>query len=266
VRAESHDRFAARFASHGLRPEVLTACYAMAEATFAVTQTAPGRRARVLHITRESIANSRAERGPGDAGARACVSSGRAIPGCEVRILGETGEALGEGGVGEIAIRSASLFDGYRNQPEKTAEVLRDGWYLTGDYGFLDDGEIFVVGRKKDIIVVAGKNLYPEDIEDAVSLAPGVSAGRVVAFSIDDDRSGTEQVCVVAETAVEDEAGKKRVRRAVVEAAMGVDITVARVYLAPPRWLIKSSAGKPSRRANRERSLTELDFGARRTE
>jgi acyl-CoA synthetase (AMP-forming)/AMP-acid ligase II len=181
-------------------------------------------------------------------------------------VLDESGAMLDDGGIGEIAIRSVSLFEGYRNQPQKTADVMREGWYLTGDYGFLDHGEIFVVGRKKDIIVVAGKNIYPEDIEDAVSQVPGVAAGRVVAFSIDDERSGTEQVCVVAEAAAEDEASKKRLRRAIVEAAMGIDITVARVYLAPLRWLIKSSAGKPSRRANRERALAELDFGSRRTE
>jgi len=266
VRAESHDRFARRFASYGLKPEALTACYAMAEATFAVTQTPPGRAARVAHISRDFIAVARAEPIEAHLNARACVSSGRPIPGCEVRVLGEDGDPRPDGNIGEIAIRSVSLFDGYRNQPEKTAEVMRDGWYLTGDYGFVDNGEVFVVGRKKDIIVVAGKNLYPEDIEDAVGQVPGVAAGRIVAFSIEDDRSGTEQVCVVAETGVEDDAGKKRVRRAVIEAAMGIDITVARVYLAPLRWLIKSSAGKPSRRANRDRALAELDCGARRAQ
>lgn len=249
VRAESHGRFLQRFSGLGLRPGVLGASYAMAETTFAVTQTPPGRAARVLAASRHR---------------RACVSSGAPISGCEVRILDEGFAPLPEGEIGEIAVRSVSLFDGYRNLPEKTAEVMRNGWYLSGDLGFLDDGECFVVGRKKDVLVVAGKNLYPEDIEDAVGKVPGVIPGRVVAFSIDDERSGTEQVCVVAETASEDETSRRGICRAVIEAAMAVDVTVAKVYLAPPRWLIKSSSGKLSRHANRDRAIAELDSGARK--
>lgn len=266
VRAESHERFARRFEPYGLNRDALTACYAMAEATFAVAQTEPGRQARTLRVSRDSIGAARAELVNDEASGRDCVSSGHPIPGCEVRVVNESGERLPERSIGEIEIRSVSLFDGYRNQPEKTAAVLRDGWYLTGDLGFLDVGEIFVVGRKKDIIVVAGKNLYPEDIEDALGQVAGLLPGRIVAFSIDDDRSGTEQVCVVAETPAEDDAEKKKVRRAAVEAAMSIDVTLSRVYLAPPRWLIKSSSGKPSRHANRDRALAELEFGARRAE
>lgn len=264
VRAESHDRFERRFSPVGLRPDTLTACYAMAEATFAVTQTPPGRKARVVrHVSTSRTETRPAEQAVGGS-SRAHASSGAPIPGCEVRILDETGAAVPEGSTGEIAVRSVSLFAGYRNQAGKTAEVMRDGWYLTGDYGFLEQGECFVVGRKKDIIVVAGKNLYPEDIEDAVGQVPDVIPGRVVAFSIEDPRSGTEQVCVVVESPHFDEPEGRRIRRAVVEAAMAVDVTVSRVYLAPPRWLIKSSAGKLSRHANRERALAELDSGPRR--
>jgi acyl-CoA synthetase (AMP-forming)/AMP-acid ligase II len=175
------------------------------------------------------------------------------IEGCEVRIVGENGDDGEAQAVGEIVVRSPSLFDGYRNQPEKTAAVLSDGWYRSGDLGFLADGELFVVGRQKDVIVVAGKNIYPEDVEDAVGAVAGILPGRVVAFGEDDQQLGTERIAVIAESEVADREARSALRRRVVEAGMWVDVAIVRVYLVPPRWLIKSSAGKPSRRANRER-------------
>jgi fatty-acyl-CoA synthase len=261
VRADSHDRFHRRFAPYGFRREALCACYAMAETTFAVTQTTPGIEARRITVSRKGIGNGSAT--PAEAGGepgRECVSSGGPISGCEIRIVGDEGEDLPAGQVGEIAIRSVSLFDGYRNFAEKTAEVFRDGWYFSGDYGFQREGELYVIGRKKDIIIVAGKNIYPEDIEDTVGSVEGVLPGRVIAFGLEDEDSGTEQVCVVAESPALEDAPRKRLRLAIREACMAIDVTVARVYLAPPRWLIKSSAGKPARRANRERAVNDLSF------
>ena len=155
-------------------------------------------------------------------------------------------------------IHSVSMFDGYRHAADATAEVLRSGWYSSGDLGFRHGGELYVIGRKKDIIIVAGKNLYPEDIEDALGGVDGILPGRVVAFGADDPESGTERICVVAETARTGAQETKQLRRAVVEAAMQIDVTISAVFLVPPRWLIKSSAGKPSRRANKERALREL--------
>lgn len=255
VRAESHERFYRRFSSYGLRKEALGACYAMAETTFAVTQTSPGDSARELQVDREELSRGIIRLTEDVHRARVCVSSGGEIPACAVRIVGESCEDLPEGIVGEIAIRSTSLFSGYRNDPEKTAEVLKEGWFYSGDYGFQHEGEYYVIGRKKDIIIVAGKNIYPEDIEDTIGQVKGVIPGRVVAFGMEDAELGTENIGVIAETAVEGEKDKKFLRAAVVDAGMQMDVTISHVYLAPPRWLIKSSAGKPSRRANRERIL-----------
>jgi len=232
----------------------------MAETTFAVTQTPPGVEARKVNISLQGIGKGIAESAIGAETVRRCVSSGKPIPGCEIRILGETGEDLPDGSIGEIAIRSVSLFDGYRNNEEKTAEVLKDGWYTSGDIGFRQEGELFVVGRKKDMIIVAGKNIYPEDIEDVLSQVEGVLPGRVIAFGLEDEEAGTEQICVVAETPLTGETERKRLRLAIVETCMGIDVTVSRPYLAPPRWLIKSSAGKPARSANRERAINELNY------
>jgi acyl-CoA synthetase (AMP-forming)/AMP-acid ligase II len=133
--------------------------------------------------------------------------------------------------------------------------VLHDGWYRSGDYGFLWEGEAYVIGRKNDLIIVAGKNLYPEDIEDAVGAVDGILAGRVVAFGVDDPATGTQQVWVAAETQLTEEAALRTLRARVVEAGMRIDVTISVAKLVPPRWLIKSSAGKPSRSANRDRLL-----------
>jgi acyl-CoA synthetase (AMP-forming)/AMP-acid ligase II len=260
VRSESHERFYRSFARYGLRRESLAACYAMAETTFAVTQTPQGTEARKINISRHDIAKGIAKAATEADFIRECVSSGVPISGCEVRILGEKGEDLPPNSIGEIVIRSVSLFNGYRNNEEKTVEVLRDGWYFSGDYGFQQDGELYVIGRKKDIIIVAGKNIYPEDIEDAVVQVEGVLPGRVIAFGLEDDDSGTEQICVVAETPCTEESTRKRVRLSIVETCMAIDVTVAKVYLAPPRWLIKSSAGKPSRNANKNRAINSLTY------
>lgn len=259
VRAESHERFYRRFAPYGFRRESLAACYAMAETTFAATQTPPGVEAKKVDISLRGIGKGVAESATGAETVRRCVSSGMPISGCEIQVLDEKGEDLPDGSIGEIAIRSISLFDGYRNNEEKTAEVLKDGWYISGDIGFRQEGEFYVVGRKKDMIIVAGKNIYPEDIEDVLSQVEGVLPGRVIAFGLEDEVAGTEQICVIAETPLTGETERKRLRLAIVETCMGIDVTVSRAYLAPPRWLIKSSAGKPARSANRDRAINELN-------
>ena len=161
--------------------------------------------------------------------------------------------------MGELAIRSPALFEGYRNDPHSTARVLEAGRYRSGDLGFVRDGEVFVVGRKKDLIIVAGNNVYPEDVEDAVGRVGGILPGRVVAFGADDARSGTELLCVIAETEVPAD-GAKKLGLAVKQAGMAIDVTISRVFLVPPRWLIKSSSGKPARAANRARALEQLPY------
>jgi acyl-CoA synthetase (AMP-forming)/AMP-acid ligase II len=256
VRADSHQRFQERFAAHGLDRRALGACYAMAEATFAVTQTAPGQAAAVVYADRAALSEGRYQPASRDA-SRPCVSSGRVLSGCDVRVVNPAGEALPDGYVGEIEIRSVSMFDGYRNDETATQAVLRAGWYSSGDYGFRLAEDYYVIGRRKDLIIVAGKNLYPEDVEDAVGQVPGVIPGRVVAFGEEDDALGTEVVTVIAETASERAEHRKALRLEILKAGMAIDVTITRLYLAGPRWLIKSSSGKPSRRANRDR-LVEL--------
>ena len=260
VRHESHMRFLNRFKGYGFKQSTLSACYAMAETTYAVTQTAPGLLPSAIAVDRLQLAQGIVEVIDDPQKARICVSSGLIIKGCQVRIVDDTRKDVEAGRVGEIAIHSVSMFDCYRNYPEKTAAVLEDGWYYSGDYGFCYNDEYYIIGRKKDIVIVAGNNIYPEDVEDTVSKVEGVIPGRVVAFGADDVELGTDVLAVIAETKAESHDDRKHLKVRIQEAGLKNDLAITRVYLVPSRWLIKSSAGKPSRNANKERVLQNNDF------
>jgi fatty-acyl-CoA synthase len=253
VRYDDQEKFFRRFAPRGLRRDALSSCYAMAETTFAVTQTPPGLEPTTLAVDPRSLSQGYV-RPPVHGGAvRVCVSSGRVIPGCYIRIVDDQCNNLGDQRIGEVLIKSATMFDGYRNYPEKTAGAIRDGWYRSGDYGFKDAGDYYIIGRKKDVVIIAGNNIYPEDVEAVITGLAGVIPGRVVAFGEEDPRFGSERLSVVAETPLTDEAERRKLRMEIIKAGMAIDVTITNVYLVPPRFLVKSSAGKPSRSANKER-------------
>ncbi len=260
VRHESHMRFLHRFQNYGFKQSALSACYAMAETTYAVTQTKPGVLPRALPVDRQLLAQGTVEVIDDLQKARVCVSSGTLIKGCQVRIVDENRKDVEAGKVGEIAIHSVSMFDCYRNYPEKTADVLEDGWYYSGDFGFCYEDEYYIIGRKKDIVIVAGNNIYPEDVEDTVSKVEGVIPGRVVAFGADDAELGTEVLAVIAESNAVSHDDRKHLKIKIQEAGLKNDLAITRVYLVPARWLIKSSAGKPSRKANKERIFENNEF------
>lgn len=259
IRHDSHQKFADRFVKFGFNLLALTGMYGMAETTLACCQTEAGKLISEVAADRNELSNGKFKFAEGDAVVRICVSSGKLIDECQMKIVDENRNEVEDGLVGEVAVHSISMFDGYRNYPEKTAEVFVDGWYYTGDYGFKFENEFYIIGRKKDIIIVAGKNIYPEDIENVVNQVEGVIPGRVIAFGEDDETMGTEQVAIVAETKAETDEEKKNVRMAILRAGMSIDINIHKVYLVPSRWLIKSSAGKPSRKANKERLISGND-------
>lgn len=255
VRFLDQEKFFRRFAPYGLRRETLSSCYAMAETTFAVTQTAPGNEPATLPVDAQALSQGLVRSASDPATVKVCVSSGKLIPGCRIRIVDQELNDLPEDCVGEVLIRTPWMFDGYRNYPEKTAASLRDGWYLSGDYGFRSGEDFYIIGRKKDIIIVAGNNIYPEDVEAAVNEVPGVIPGRVVAFGEENPEFGSERLSVIIETALTDEADRHNLRIDVLQAGKAVNAAITNVYLVPPRFLVKSSAGKASRDANRERIL-----------
>lgn len=253
VRPESHEIFLKSFSKYGVKKTMFSACYAMAETTFAVTQVAPGEEPAVLTLDRNLLSKRIVKLVDAGNPIKLCASSGKPVSGCILKIIDPKGHELAEDQIGVIAIQSVSLFDGYRNNSEKTNQVMKDNWYLTGDLGFCHNGEYYILGREDDVVIVAGKNIYPEDIEGAVNKVNGVIPGRVVAFGIEDLKTGTQQVCVIAETSCESELEKDTLKLEIIKAGMAIDVTISMVVFVPLRWLIKSSSGKLSRKANKER-------------
>jgi acyl-CoA synthetase (AMP-forming)/AMP-acid ligase II len=257
VRAASHAIFYEKFQPYGLRPQALQTCYAMAENVFAVTQSPVGAQPVTAVVDSTAFISDRVVRAISDGGpGMTLMSSGRPLKNTALRVVDGSGEELGDGVVGEIAIRSDSMLSGYYNRPDATGKALINGWYLTGDYGFVLDGEVFVAGRKKDLIIVGGKNIYPQDLEALAGEVAGVHAGRVVAFGVFDERIGTEEVVIIAEadsrSAEERERLADEVRRYV---TVNSAVALRRVEIVGPRWILKTSSGKVARGANREKFL-----------
>lgn len=259
VRHDSHELFLERFRDNGVRPNMLGVSYAMAENTFAVTQTAPGHSPQLDVVDGYELRfdGYAKEVTVGASHAQTRVSCGRPIAGTEIRILDEQNQVVPDRVVGEVALRSNCLLTGYYRRPDLIPLDER-GWFLTGDMGYLASGELYIVGRRKDLIINAGKNIYPADIEAVVNGVDGVKAGRAVAFGVPDEREGTELVAVIAEVEPEDEDTRRVIGRTIrQDVARQTMVTVSYVYLVGPKWLLKTSSGKIARGANREKWLRE---------
>jgi acyl-CoA synthetase (AMP-forming)/AMP-acid ligase II len=257
VRVASHERFFARFAPYGLQRSALTTSYGTAENTLAITQSDPDRPLNVdvvdrLRLARDGVA---APPAPG-AVPMSLLSSGPPIPGTALRVLDADLRELGERRVGEFAIRSQCMLTEYFRRPDITAQAFHEGWYLTGDYGYLAGGEVYVTGRKKDLIIVAGNNIYPQDLEFIADNVRGVHPGRTVAFGLENESTGTEDVVVIveAEAGADAEQVQEDVRAAIAHQS---DCTARTVYVVPPMWLIKTSSGKISRTRCKAKFLEE---------
>lgn len=260
VRHDSHQLFLTRFAELGVTPEMLGVSYAMAENTFAVTQTAPGQ--PVLVDVVDGLALRERQTAvpiPADSPqAMTLVSCGPPIAGTEVAVWSAEGAALPERRVGELVVRSNCMLTEYYRRED--LRPFQDGWFRTGDMGYMADGQVYVIGRAKDVIINAGKNIYPQDIEAIVNQIPGVHVGRCVVFGVPDEREGTELIAVVAEvdTAVADERKRinQEIRKRVAAQSM---VTVSYVQLVDAKWLLKTSSGKIARAANRDKWLSLRD-------
>jgi acyl-CoA synthetase (AMP-forming)/AMP-acid ligase II len=260
---ESHQIFLEKFAPYGVQPGAFSACYAMAENTFAVTQTPIGLAPTIDWVhTRTLQEERRAEPGmPFTNGSTPMVSCGFPIEGTEIRILDGHGKRLPERWVGEIALRSNCMLSGYYRRPEITAQAMHHGWYHTGDMGYQANGELFITGRKKDLIIVGGKNIYPQDLEAIANITPGLIPGRSVAFGVLDKSLGSESIVMVCE--IEDERLSEAERRKIEmdlrsRVVQRSEVALSDVRLVERKWLIKTSSGKLSRSANREKYMQEF--------
>lgn len=256
----SQQMFLERFQPYGLKAESLATSYAMAENVFAVTQGGIETPVNLDVIDRQDFITRQVAIPTSDGdGVMKLLSAGRPIKNTKLRIMDEAGADLPDRHIGQITIQSDCMLSEYYHRPGVTEKAFSDGWYLTGDLGYLAGGELYVTGRIKDLIIVGGKNVYPQDLERLASEVPGVHPGRLVAFGVFNERSGTEDVVIVAET--DKPQGEERqiiaddIRQRVTR---GSDIALRYVEVVDRGWLLKTSSGKIARAANRDKYTKEV--------
>ncbi|MFN7942189.1 MAG: AMP-binding protein [Thermoanaerobaculia bacterium] len=253
-------RFAARFAPHGFRAEALTPVYGLAEAALAVTFPPLGRAPLARRFARSRLAAGEALAAAAAAPASASVelaALGSPLPGFTLEIRDEDARALPERRIGRVWISGPSLFREYLGQPEATATALVDGFFDTGDLGFVDQGELYVTGRVKDVLIVRGRKHSPVEVELAAGSVAGVRAGAVAAATHRFDESATERLLVWAELERDAAAAAGEEVAAAIAAAVlaTTGLAVDRVVALPPGALPRTSSGKIRRQETLRRAL-----------
>jgi fatty-acyl-CoA synthase len=234
-------------APHGLRPGAVFPAFGMAEVAIAGTFPEPMTGLRTDCVDRRVLETERYAAPVDDtaANSRRLARLGRPVPGLEIRVVDPvTGDVLREREVGELEIRGTSVTPGYYKRPDVNAELFHDGWLRTGDLAYLLDGELVMCGRIKDVIIVGGRNVFPEDVERALDGLDGVRAGNVIAFGVEGDR-GKEGLVVVAESKADDITSVRRTVAERVREAVG--LPPKDIVLVAPGSLPKTSSGKLQR-------------------
>lgn len=252
-RASTFHRFTEAFASAGVTKDRLQCCYAMAETVFAVAQTPLGRTPRVLNVDSRLMRTEGrvADAEPGAPETLEIIETGAVIPGLRVEIRDEARRPLPERHVGEIAIAGDFLFDGYNADPERTAARIRNGFYHSGDLGFLADGRLYVLGRTDDLMIVNGRNIYGHEVEAEIAGIDGLKPGRTVVLAREDERIGSRVMIVIAERAAGAEQSDRDIRREIADRVFSVfQIMPGYVEIVDEGWLIKTTSGKIGRSAN----------------
>ena len=241
---------------HGLRPGAVFPAFGMAEVAIAGTFPEPMSGLRTDPVDLRVLETERyaAPVDPAADGARHLAILGRPVDGLEIRVVDPvTGDELKEREVGELEIRGTSVTPGYYKRPDANMELFHEGWLRTGDLAYLLDGEMVMCGRIKDMIIVGGRNVYPEDVERALAGVDGVRAGNVIAFGV--DAKGKEGLVVVAESKSDDHA---EVRRSVAQRVReAIGLPAKEIVLVEPGSLPKTSSGKLQRSLCKVRYLGE---------
>lgn len=259
IQLSTLERFHARFKSAGFDQKAFMPAYGLAENTLAVSFAPISEPPAAARVKVESLASDgfAAEAASDDGSAVTLVSCGRVLNGQEVAIVNNQGNRCAARQVGEITVRGPAVMKGYYNDPVATAETIRNGWLHTGDIGFLANGELFVCGRIKDLIISAGRNYYPADIEWIAGDVPGLRPGRIVAFSLNrtEGREMSECVVICAESKIkpaEREALGDKIKASVLE---HLGLKIDEVLLLDRGALPRTSSGKLQRNQTREMYL-----------
>jgi fatty-acyl-CoA synthase len=253
IQAATLEAFAAKFAPVGFRATSLLPAYGLAEHTLAVSLASRDRGLRMdtVHASRLAVSRRAVPCSPDAPDASRLVACGGPFPGHALRVVDDRGRPVGERVVGEILASGPSVMRGYLRGREATAEVVRDGWLATGDLGYMAGGELYVCGRRKETIIVGGRNYFPQDLESVVEGVPGVRSGAVAAFAATAP-GHPDRAVVVVETlgAVPAEAVQAEVRRRVLQAT---GLAVDEIVLAPKGTIARTTSGKLRRAELRER-------------
>ncbi len=248
-------RFTERFSRYGFRPEAMAPVYGLAENSVGLTFPPPGRPPIVDRVRRDALTR-RGEAVPAaadDPDAVEFVACGRPLVGHQTRIIGATGHEVAERREGRLQWCGPSATRGYFRNPAKTRELCVDGWLDSGDLAYMAGGDLYITGRVKDIIVRAGRNIYPHEVETLVGEIDGIRKGCVALFGSTEPRTGTERIVLMAETRETDETALAHLRETAAEAATDLLTTPPdEVVLAPPHTVPKTSSGKLRRAAARE--------------
>jgi fatty-acyl-CoA synthase len=247
IRPDVMQSFVDAFADAGFDAKSFLPSYGLAEATLAVTIMPPGE-GIVVELVEETLL---AGGGPGERDRpqryRSIVNCGRPVRDMEVAILAEDGRTLSDREIGKVWCRGPSVMVGYFRDEEATAACLTDdGWLDTGDMGYMSEGYLYIVGRAKDMIIINGRNHWPQDIEWAVEQIPGFKAGDIAAFSITNP-GGEETPAVLVQCRTSDADERSRLRDEISERVRSITGMNCVIELVPPRTLPRTSSGKLSR-------------------
>ena len=254
IRPDVMQSFVDAFADAGFKASAFLPSYGLAEATLAVSIMPPGE-GIVVELVEETQLSGVAAGQDRPQRFRAIVNCGRPVQGMKIEIREEEGAPLPERAIGKVWCRGSSVMTGYFRDAAATAACLVDGWLDTGDMGYMSDGYIYIVGRAKDMIIVNGRNHWPQDIEWAVEQIPGFKAGDIAAFAITTP-GGEETPAVLVQCRTSDDSERSRLRDAIRERVRAVTGMNCVVELVPPRTLPRTSSGKLSRAKARNLYLT----------
>ncbi|WP_288455786.1 fatty acyl-AMP ligase [uncultured Sphingomonas sp.] len=246
IRPDVMQAFVDAFADAGFQATAFLPSYGLAEATLAVSLMPVGEGIRVELVEETELSGG--ERGGADRPQRyrAIVNCGKPVRDMEIQVREEDGTPLPDGAIGKVWCRGPSVMVGYFRDPEATAACMDGDWLDTGDMGYMSDGYIFIVGRAKDMIIINGRNHWPQDIEWAVEQLPGFKAGDIAAFAITTP-GGEETPAVLVQCRSSDEAERRRLRDDIRDRVRSVTGMNCVVELIPPRTLPRTSSGKLSR-------------------
>jgi acyl-CoA synthetase (AMP-forming)/AMP-acid ligase II len=248
------ERFTSRFAAYGFRPEAIAPVYGLAESSVGLAFPPPQRGVLVDVIQREPfLRHGRAI--PADSNehnALRFVACGRPLAGHQIRIVDAAGHEVAEREEGQLQFCGPSATSGYFRNRLATAQLYSGKWLDSGDYAYIAGGDIYLTGRAKDIIIRAGRNIYPQELEDAIGNIGRIRKGCIAVFASPDPKSGTERLIVMAETRERRPEQLEQLRSEI--NALSVDLLGAppdRVELVPPNTVLKTSSGKIRRAASR---------------